>query len=245
MSSANHKSFFLSLLGCLVFGSATAYTPVAVAEDEPLGCVVGEGLWGAGPPSDLEYWSDVGEELLLVGAGAELVVFDIETPATPVELGRVTVDHQVTSVSVSADGSMASVSDWFDNVTLVDISNRSMPAKRGTYAWAGLQQPTGMAFDGDHLFVAVRTVGLTVLDISDPDTPTFVANSGGTVSDFVFDVALRGNYAYLGQSDDGVQIVDISNPASPSVVGNHAASVGAGQITIDGARAYVAAGFHH
>lgn len=242
MSPGKWYSILLCLLGSLVFGTVSADYPGASAPDELAGCVIGNGRWAAGPPSDVEYWSDVSEDLLLVGAGAELVIFNIDIPTAPVELGRVSVDHPVVTVAVSADGSLAAVSDWFDNMTLVDISNRNVPTARGNYAWAGLQQPTGMEFDGNYLYVAVRTVGLTVLDISDPDTPTFVANSGGTVTDFVFDVALSGNHAYLGQSDDGVQIVDISNPASPSVVGNHAASVGAGQITIDGTFAYVATG---
>jgi hypothetical protein len=205
-------------------------------------CAIGEGRWGGGPPVDAERWSDVNEDLLLVGAGAELIVFDISTPTAPIELGRVLVNHAVTSVAVSADGQMAAVSDWFDNLTLVDISGRNAPILRGTYAWAGIQQPTGMAFDGDYLYVAVRTIGLAVLDISDPDAPSFVANSDGSVSDFVFDVALRGDYAYLGQGDDGVQIVDISDPNNPGIAGNRAASTGAGQITIDGSRAYVARG---
>lgn len=205
-------------------------------------CAIGEGRWGGGQAVDAERWSDISEDLLLVGAGAELIVFDISTPTAAVELGRVLVNHPATSVAVSANGSMAAVSDWFDNVTLVDISVRNAPVVRGNYAWPGIQQPTGMAFDGDYLYVAVRTIGLSVLDISNPDTPTFVANSDGSPTDFVFDVALRGDYAYLGQSADGVQIVDISNPNIPSVVGNHAASIGAGQITIDGSRAYVTLG---
>ncbi|MEZ5465774.1 MAG: putative Ig domain-containing protein [Lysobacteraceae bacterium] len=205
-------------------------------------CAIGEGRWGGGPPVDAQIWSGGGEDLLLVGAGAELVVFDIDTPASPVELSRVPIDHPVISVALSADGQMASVSDWKDNVTLVDISNRSAPTLRGSFAWAGIQQPTGMAFDGSYLLVAVRTIGLAVLDISDPDAPAFVANSDGSVSDFVFDVALRGDHAYLGQGDDGVQIVDVGDPNDPTVVGNVSAWTGAGQIDIVGDRAFVARG---
>ena len=231
MTTKAWNKALVCLFGCLFTTSVFATA-----------CVIGEGRWGGGPPVDAERWSDISEDLLLVGAGAELIVFDISTPTAPVELGRALVNHAATSVAVSADGSMASVSDWFDNVTLVDISDRNDPVARGNFAWAGIQQPTGMAFDGDNLYVAVRTIGLSVLDISDPDTPTFVANSDGSPSDFVFDVALRGDYAYLGQNAEGVQVVDISDPSDPLVVGNYAAAVGAGQLTIDGSRAYVSRG---
>ncbi|MBB5206853.1 putative Ig domain-containing protein [Chiayiivirga flava] len=219
------------VLGLLLSGAAVAGT-----------CELGEGRWGGGPPQDAERWLGGGEDLLLVGAGAELVVFDLATPTTPVELGRAVLSHPAVSVAVSADGQLAAVSDWFDNVTLLDIGNRAAPTARGSYAWAGLEQPTGMAFSGNHLYVAVRTIGLAVLDIGDPDAPAFVANSDGTPTDFVFDVALHGNHAYLGQGADGVQIVDIGDPTHPTVVGNVAAWTDAGQIDIVGNRAYVARG---
>ena len=248
MTTVAWKKGLVYLLGCLFSGSVFAAPSLNVSDPDngaliaAAACVIGEGRWGGGLAIDAERWSDINGDLLLVGAGAELIVFDISTPTAPVELGRVLVNHSATSVAVSTDGSIAAVSDWFDNVTLIDISDRNAPVAQGNYAWPGIQQPTGMAFDGDYLYVAVRTIGLAVLDISDPATPTFVANSDGSPSNFVFDVALRGNYAYLGQSAEGVQVVDISDPSIPSVVGNHAASTGAGQITIDGSRAYVTRG---
>ena len=248
MTAKARKRGLVYLLGCL-FGGSVFAAPALNVNDSGNGvltkaaaCAIGEGRWGGGQAIDAERWSDISEDLLLVGAGAELIVFDISTPTVPVELGRALVNHSATSVAVSADGSIAAVSDWFDNVTLVDISVRTAPVAAGSYAWAGIQQPTGMAFDGDYLYVAVRTIGLSILDISDPATPTFVANSDGSPSNFVFDVALHGDYAYLGQNAEGVQIVDISDPNIPSIVGNHAASTGAGQITIEGSRAHVARG---
>lgn len=257
------------LLGCLFFGtviaspdlaaylfdgnspdnpgqSAETRLSVSTRGDEVAGevavCAIGEGRWGNGPPMDMKYWHDVSEDLLLVGAGAELIIFDIGIPTAPVELGRALVNHMAFNVAVSPDGSMAAVSDSFDNVTLVDISDRNAPVVRGNYAWAGIQQPTSMAFEGDYLYVAVRTIGLSILNISDPDTPTFVANSDGSVTDFVFGIALYGDYAYLGQNADGLQIVDISDPNNPTMAGSRPATDGAGRIIIDGSRAYVARG---
>lgn len=136
---------------------------------------------------------------MVVTAGAELIVFDIQTPSAPIELGRALVQHPAEYVAVSDDGQLASVSDSSDNVTMVDISDREAPVARGSYAWPGLEQPRIMAFRGEHLFVGVRTVGLMVLDISDPDAPMYVASVDGSVSDFVLGLALLGDYAYLGQ----------------------------------------------
>lgn len=213
----------------------------APVPDDPA-CVIGEGMWGGGPAVDIERWTRGFQDLMVVGAGAEIVVFDISTPTAPVELGRTSITHPATSISVSPNGMMVAVTDWFDNLTLVDIQDPAEPVARGSYAWPGIQQPTGSAFDDTYLYVAVRTVGLAVLDISNPDAPAFVANSDGSVTEFVFDVVIKGDYAYLGQKDDGVQIVNISNRNTPTMAGDYAASVGAGQLTIDGNRLYVAKG---
>lgn len=206
----------------------------------PDGCTFVSGRWGAGPPREVVAWSGGGEHLLLVGAGADVVLLDATDAAAPVRLGSITLEHAIERIAISPDGQLASASDGFERLSLIDLGDRAAPQQRGNFAWPGLGQPHGMAFDGaGHLFVAVRSVGLAVLDIADPNAPQHLGFSDGPVTDYVFDVALRGGHAYLAQRDDGVQVVDISDPADPRVVGSHAASAGAASIRIAGNRAFV------
>ncbi|MGB4858816.1 MAG: hypothetical protein WBP11_05755 [Dokdonella sp.] len=205
-------------------------------------CAVGEGHWGSGPPEAVEHWSGAGEQLLVIGDGSVLRLYDSSIPNAPVKLGEVLVGDPVRSIEISPDGQLAAVADHRNHVNLVDISNRATPVRRGSYTSTGLAQPYGMDIVGNRLYVAVRTIGLRILDIANPDAPVLLGQSNGAVSDYVFDVEVRGNYAYLAQRDDGVQIINISNPATPTVAGAHAASNGAADIRIIGSRAYVTRG---
>ena len=85
MLSVVWKKGLVYILAGLLCGSAMASDNGT--QGGAVSCVIGEGRWGGGPPNEAESWSDVSEDLLLVGAGAELVVFDISTATSPVELG--------------------------------------------------------------------------------------------------------------------------------------------------------------
>ncbi len=137
-------------------------------------CVASTGRWGGGKPSDGERFTSGGEDIMLVGAGAELLVFDISMPTLPVELGRVLINHPALNVAVSENGQLAAVSDSFDNVTIIDIMIEAPDVQRQLPGRDSSNR--GLEFRGDHLYVAVRTVGLQRCWISsDPDTPAFVA----------------------------------------------------------------------
>ncbi len=215
-----------------------AFVPNVFAQEN---CAAGEGHWGGGPPEAVEHWSGSGEELLAIGDGAVLQLYDSSVPNAPVKLGEVLIGDPVRSIDFAPDGQLAAVSDHRNHVHLVDISNRAAPVRRGSYSSTN-EQPYGMDIVGNRLYIAVRGVGMRILDIADPDAPVLLGVSNGAVSDYVFDVEVRGNYAYLAQRDDGVQIINISNPATPTVAGAFAASVGAADMRIFGSRAYVTRG---
>ena len=222
----------------LLLASLTFASP-AIAQNT---CVAGQGHWGGGPPEAVEHYSGGGQQLLAIGNGAMLSLYDSSTPQAPVKLGEVLVGDPVRSIDISPDGLTAAVSDHRRRVHLIDISNRAAPILRGSYATTGSRQPYGMDIVGTRLYVAVRQLGLIVLNISNLDAPVLLGQSGGTVTDYVFDVEIRGNYAYLAQRADGVLIINITNPAVPAVAGSHAASTGAADMHIVGNRAYVTRG---
>lgn len=95
MLATKWKKGLVCLLGCWFFGSVIAspsspanlldgHSPDSsshtaesrlnvnysgnVVMGDPVACAIGEGRWGGGPPVDAERWSDVSEDLLLVGA---------------------------------------------------------------------------------------------------------------------------------------------------------------------------------
>jgi hypothetical protein len=64
-----------------------------------------------------------------IGQGQDLVVFDISSPASPVELGRVMTSDIVRGVAVSGD--YAYVAAGSNGLVIVDISDKSAPSLAG------------------------------------------------------------------------------------------------------------------
>ena len=95
--------------------------------------------------------------------------------------------------------------------------------------------------EGDYAYVADGT-SLQILDISDPDNPSF---TGSAVLAFGTGVegrgvAVLGSFAYVAHSQ-GLEVFNISNPSSPVSVYMLSIS-GIRDITIEGDLAYVVGG---
>src|SRR5262245_5358495 len=92
----------------------------------------------------------------------------------------------------------------------------------GTYLkWiGGTHVPTttyGVAVSGSNSVIVNGELGVQILDISNPDSPSVVATVD-TPNAVSLGAAISGSYAYVAQGALGLQILDISNPASPTVV---------------------------
>jgi hypothetical protein len=67
--------------------------------------------------------------------------------------------------------------------------------------------------DGNYAYVADRTSGLAIIDVSNPaspGTPVYMDTSGSA-----YGVTVVGNYAYVADYASGLAIINISNPTSP------------------------------
>src|SRR3989338_4979424 len=99
---------------------------------------------------------------------------------------------------------------------------------------------------GRYAYLAAQTADrLTIVDVSNPASPTTV----GSVTDAQLDTAnavyVTGNYAYMAaETADGLTIVDVSNPSSPAIVGSVTSTQldSAYSVYVSGRYAYVAAG---
>ncbi|KKW33513.1 MAG: PKD domain containing protein [Parcubacteria group bacterium GW2011_GWA1_53_13] len=99
---------------------------------------------------------------------------------------------------------------------------------------------------GRYAYLAAQTADrLTIVDVSNPASPTTV----GSVTDAQLDTAnavyVTGNYAYVAASGnaDRLTIVDVSNPSSPAIVGSVTSTQldGARSVYVSGRYAYVVA----
>ena len=91
---------------------------------------------------------------------------------------------------------------------------------------------------GDYAYVASGDTGLTVVDVSDRETPEIVSTldtSGNSL-----DVKAFGNIAYVADGVAGLQIIDVSDPATPQLLATHDTAGSAVDVKVNLRYAYIA-----
>ena len=165
-------------------------------------------------------------------ASDHLRVLDISDPAQPREVAWHTFGGPDRTWSIALSG------DYLYGMrggalSVYDISNLLEPN-----CVTGLLVPGGhryMALAGVHAYVTGDD--LTVIDISDPSSPTIVA-TWPSPSGWCEGVAISGSHAYLTR-DNKLVVLDISDPTAPTQVG--VCDSPGSAVTIAGAYAYLAA----
>jgi hypothetical protein len=101
--------------------------------------------------------------------------------------------------------------------------------------------PAKITVSGNYAYIASWWRGLTIVDISNPTSPSIV----GSYDDdgYAWDIFVSGHYAYIADGSMGLQIVDISNPTSPTPVGSYDTPYDAVRVYISGNYAFIAADY--
>ena len=114
---------------------------------------------------------DVSGDLACVGSTAELALYDVGDPATPVELGRCQLPAGGAEV-IRIVGALAFVGLDDGDVWVVDIADLSSPRPWiSAEGWLGTQNIWGLEVRGDIAYIIDSLHGITVLDVSDCPCP--------------------------------------------------------------------------
>jgi len=175
-----------------------------------------------------------------VTAGDRLKIIDISTPNSPTlvaDFGLTPSEHPIYSfagLSIDVKGNYAYVvlrqsfsgeEEYFSALEIIDVSDPRAPRRVVIFRLAGCgrEYPLALYVRGKYAYFMAKNC-LTVLDISDPETPTEVGRCNGCGSSNYYnykgDIKVDGNYAYLASGNYGLRVIDISNPISPTQVGN-------------------------
>ena len=95
-----------------------------------------------------------------------------------------------------------------------------------------------VAVQGNYAYVG-EGPRLTILDISNPASPTVVGKTD-PLPDIVEGVAVARDYAYVADGSSGLRVVDVSTPSNPTEVGFYDTPGYAHGVTVAGGYAYVA-----
>ncbi len=105
---------------------------------------------------------------------------------------------------------------------IINVSDPGNPIALSSYVSTDTTQ--GIAIQGNMLYIAGRTQGLLILNVSNPLFPRLVGNIQipGSIAAQVF---VQGTLAFLADNNRGLEIVDISDPTRPQLISvtNHPA----------------------
>ncbi len=144
-----------------------------------------------------------------------LVIFDITNPNSPFVVGRTNISTDALQTVVYSN--RAYVSRGTGQIDIINVTNPAVP----TYVMNYVENRpiTDMVVTGSTMWAAIGN-GLRVLDLSDPDSPSYagayrLTTSSGSAVDVV------GTTVYLGLANGQVHILNGTNQMSPSLLGSY------------------------
>ena len=149
-----------------------------------------------------------------------LRIIDISDPATPVQVGELSVSNALDLSLDSAAGHLY-VAGGLAGLLIIDVQTPTAPQEIGRYRPLGSGTVWGLDRQGSNVFLATTRLnhGLEIVDASDPTAPTgssFLDLPGSPTK-----VRVGSSYAYVSASGDGMQIVDISDVNNPVEMGSY------------------------
>lgn len=183
-----------------------------------------------------------GNRLYMSAREAGVHVIDITTPTAPVHIGYCAVASRalVTCTAggyayVACDGAGLRVLDPSEPTTALyaDTVDDLVLATLDTG-----DENTDVVASGDYAYVAIEN-GLTIVDISDPTSPSIVWTTDAWPDDSMA-LALQGDLLYVACEAGGLRIVDVSNPLSPVLKPPLPLTDEAQDVAVQGNYAYVA-----
>jgi len=161
-------------------------------------------------------------------------VFDLTDNSAPQQVAIVDIDAALVDISGDMAAFIPESMGSGNRLSMMDITDPETPFEIGHYNNMNLTQEA--IIHGDYVYIGGWWDGFTVLDISDPSSPTYVKKefnwSNGAIPGeewcYVSDLDVWGNYLYLidyepFDDDDtkGLYIFDISDPADPQLISRY------------------------
>lgn len=141
-----------------------------------------------------------------------LIVLDVSDPTAPVEVATISTTDAATFLTLN--GATLYLSDR-NNLQIFDVSIPQSPQKLSELP-AITEFEHVLVFDGV-AYIAGYYNGLFTVDVSDPENPTIMKNSGG-VGGALWAVEKYGTYIFTGGEGSGLKVYDVEDPYNPSLV---------------------------
>jgi hypothetical protein len=173
-----------------------------------------------------------GRYLYSVALNRQLHVIDAIDPRHPALTASLSLPGPSCSISVRGGFGCFTTGEA---LCVVELLNPAHPVMRGVFDPS--EYVHQVSFDGTYAYASLGNNGLYVIDVSDPDAPTYVTelrfntNTRGS--------CLDGDRLYFGA--EGLSVIDVADPENPMLVGS-AWTTGTMHVCIDGDLAFTADG---
>ena len=162
-------------------------------------------------------------DLFLVSDGADLEIYDI--PSNPIAGARGTGEPSYIELNgdIAVLGSYSFTTEE-DAVSVFDIADPANPTLLSELPFPNsTDEPSGFAFNGNQLYVAVRSGGIHQFDLSNPGNPQLVAihetsNNGGVSRSR--DIKIADGLAYVVDQRSDLTIYSIQGDGSLIPISN-------------------------
>ncbi|MDD9867718.1 MAG: hypothetical protein OXU73_00020, partial [Candidatus Campbellbacteria bacterium] len=105
------------------------------------------------------------------------------------------------------------------NVSHVYLGQVPVRSYGTTTPITGFDRPQGIAIRGNYAYVVNRNDTLSIINISNPTSPTVVSSPSITGFDRPYGIAIKGNYAYVvNRRGNTLSILNLTNATSPTAV---------------------------
>lgn len=182
---------------------------------------------------------DVVGNYAYIGEGTKLTVLDVSDPSSPVPVGGTLLpSRQFNDIpwGIAVSGGIAYIAKWNGSygLTTVDVSAPASPVV------LGLQQTTwcadGVDVVGNLAYIADRSGGLMIFDVSSPTTPTLLGSYAGPGCG----VSVNGNLAYAAFGSSGLYVFNVTSSSAPVLLDTYNTPDYAHDVTASGSLAFVA-----
>jgi hypothetical protein len=195
----------------------------------------------------------MGDFAYLVGLNQGLLAVDVSDPSHPQQKGVVSASDIPGAVpgpyfeSVRACGTHLCLTVMNKGLVVLDVSNPAQPVVVGSY---DAPSASGLASQGDWVYLVDDLNGVRVLDLTNPGQPSQVGLMPTSVGGFEFSVQettergvlAAGDLLFVTDQTRGLVIVDVSQGGEPALVGHYQTPVPnvLFEIKVAGSYAYLA-----
>ena len=163
--------------------------------------------------------SDDGKHLFIADRSVGLIVANVTDRTSPfIESSSATATG---ATGLTVRGSIASIIDRGENFYLFDITNSSAPIQLSEIALPEAGHSVVINSTQTFAYVALDSLGLQVVDISDPTSPVLgillpVPIEDASIRDIV--LSSDDNFGYIVDAASGVHVLDTSELAHPYII---------------------------